>query len=148
MHLGRTEPGEYLVQVTEEAVNIIQEAGSGVFELAASWRPPSLPFPPFPSFKVQHAGTAGNIVAVICDDMMLLIQVQEGKLREVAAHHATGGRIDGENPAGAAPSAAVKAQEVLRTKLDGGPVSALGMRLLGSIGDAQEGVGREYKPIV
>lgn len=130
LHLGRTEPGECIVQVTEEAVNIVQQSGFGVFELAASWRPPPLPSPSSSCFKVQHAGTAGTIVAAVCESTMFLIDV-----REVAADQATRGRTDGEDPA---PSAAVQAKQVLRMELDGGPVSALGMRLLGGNGDARE----------
>lgn len=135
IHLGRTEPGEYIVQVTEDAINVVQQAGWGVFELAASWRPPPLPSPPISSFKVQHAGNAGTIVAVVCESTMFLVEV-----RGVAANQATRGRIDGENPASLATGAKVKAKEVLRAELSGGPVSALGMRLLGSNGDAEGSV--------
>lgn len=139
VHLGRIQPGEYIVQVTEEAVNVVRQAASGSFELAASWRPP--PLPPrssSSSFKVQHAGTAGTIVAVVFENTMFLIEV-----REVAANQATRARTGGENPASPATSAAVQAKEVLRAELDGGPVSALAIRLLGGDGAAEESLERE-----
>lgn len=126
------------MQVTEEAVNVVRQAASGSFELAASWRPPPPPSRSSSSFKVHHAGTAGTVVAVVLESTMFLVEV-----REVAATQASRGRMGGENPVGPATSAAVQANEVLRAELDGGPVSALAMRLLGGNGAAEDSVERE-----
>eukprot|EP00903_Cladosiphon_okamuranus_P007632 g7401.t1 len=126
VHLGRTEPGESIVQVTEDAVNVVRHAGGGVFELAASWRPPPVPSMPTSSFKVQHAGTAGTVVGVVCESTMFLVEV-----RRVAANLVA-------RPTSPAASAPVQAKEVLRVELSGGPVSALGMRVLGSNGGEEE----------
>eukprot|EP00752_Nemacystus_decipiens_P002970 g2759.t1 len=135
VHLGRTQPTGHIVQVTEDAVNVVRQAASGSFELAASWRPTPLPSRSSPSFKVQHAGTAGTVVAVVCESTMFLIDVWE-----VATNQATTGRTGSEKPASPAASAAVQAKEVLRVELDGGPVSTLGMRLLGGRGADEESV--------
>lgn len=124
------------MQVTDQAVNIVRRAASSVFELAAYWRPPPLLSPSSTSFKLQHAGTAGTIVAVVCESTMFLIEV-----REATANQETGERTGGKSSPKPATGAAVQATEVLRAELDGGPVSALGMRLLGSNGDAQKGAG-------
>lgn len=127
------------MQVTEEAVNIIQQAGPGVFELAASWRPPTLPSASSSSSKVQFAGTAGTVVALVCESTMFLVEA-----REVPANQAARGRIDGGNHANpAARTTAVQANKVLQAELDGGTVSALGMRLLRSNSNAQESVACE-----
>ena len=133
VHLGLTKPGEHIVQVTDEAINVIQQAGSGVFELVASWRPPLVPSSPFSSFKVQHARTAGAIVAVVCENTMFLVEIVG-----VAANQASVERAESADTAVPATSAAVQAKEVLRAELDGGPVSALGMRLLESDDHAEE----------
>ncbi len=134
IHLGSTQPSGYIVQVTEEAVHIVQPAsGPGKFELVASWRPPpALSAPPSSRFKMQHAGTAGNTIAVVCESTMILIQVQE------RTPTATGGTC-GSPPNSKTCSAAELVAEVQRIELSVGPASALGMRLFGSEGDARNG---------
>ena len=123
--MGRILPTGYIVQVTEEAINIIQPAsGPGVFELVATWRPPPARSISSSGFKVQHAGTAGNIVAVVCETTMILTQVH------------------GRAPA-TTSTAAKAVEEIQRVELAGGPASALGMRLFGGDGDAQSGAAAD-----
>jgi len=135
IHMGSTQPSGYIVQATEEAVHIVRPAsGPGMFELVASWRPPRVcSAPSSSSFKVQHAGTAGNIVAVVCESTMILIQVRE---RAPAARRETRGF-----PLNSAKtsSAVEVVDEVQRVELAVGPASALGMRLFGSEGETRNG---------
>lgn len=143
IHLGRIEPEGYLVQVTEDSINIVRppSSGSGVFESAASWRPPPPPPPPLSSlsscspFKVQHAGTAGKIVAVVCDSTMVVAEVQE--VTPLAPALQPSRAVGGE---GSPDVPMVEVNEAWRGGLDGGSVSALGVRLLGSGNGIEEGL--------
>lgn len=65
VHLGRLIPSGYLVQITEQSIHFVDLAG--LLEVAF-WRPISS------SFKIQHGATAGNIVAVICENTMVLLE--------------------------------------------------------------------------
>jgi len=135
IYMGSIQSSGYLVQVTEKAVHIVQPAsGPGMFQLVATWRPTPAPSrPSLSSFKVQHAGAAGNTVAVVCESTMILIQVQERA--PTARTETCGVTLDSRTT-----RAAVEAMdEVQRVELSGGPVSALGMRLFGSEADAQNG---------
>lgn len=150
VHLGRIEPVGYLVQVTEDSINIVQSPSSlsGVFESVASWRPPPPPLSSSPPFKVQHAGTAGTVVVVVCDSTMVVIEVQE---RTPLASALQPTRIiGGDDSPNIANYSAKRAQvnELWRGGLDGGPVSALEMGLLGYGNGVQEGVVGEIGVII
>ena len=99
------------MQVTEDSVNLIEPAG---LLSACSWRPAS------PSFRVQHAATAGAVVAVSSENTIVLLSL-EALTRQVA------------RTAGGASGASSEAMltEVCRMRL-GYSVSALGMRSLGN----------------
>ncbi|CAM9404952.1 unnamed protein product [Ectocarpus fasciculatus] len=144
VHLGRIEPAGYIVQVTEESVNIVQQsAEQGVFEAVASWRPPppSSPSasPSAPFFKVQHACTAGVMVALACASTMILVKVQIGtqKISEQSTPF-----LRGEAPISAEMGGMLAVRELRRMELDGGAVSAMGMRLHECNGVKHEDAGR------
>ncbi|CAN0352073.1 unnamed protein product [Ectocarpus sp. 12 AP-2014] len=144
VHLGRIDPAGYIVQVTEESVNIVQQsAEQGIFETVAFWRPrpPSSPLtsPSAPSFKVQHACTAGAMVALASASTMILVMVQEGT-QSIAEQ--TTPFLRGEASISAEMGGTPAVRELRRMELDGGPVSAMGMRLQECNGVKHEDAGR------
>lgn len=145
MHLGRIEPAGYIVQVTEDSVNIVQQsAEQGVFETVASWRPPppSSPSksPSAPFFKVQHACTAGAMVALASASTMILVKVQVGT-KSIAEQ--TTPFIRSEAPISAEMGGTSAVRELRRIEIDGGPVSAMGMRLQECNGVKHEDAGEQ-----
>ncbi|CAM9384098.1 unnamed protein product [Ectocarpus sp. 6 AP-2014] len=144
VHLGRIEPAGYIVQVTEESVNIVQQsAEQGVFETVGFWRPPppSSPSttPSAPFFKVQHACTAGAMVALASASTMILVKVQIGA-QSIAEQ--TTPFLRGEAPISAEMGGTPAVRELRQMELDGGPVSAMGMRLQECNGVKYEDAGR------
>ncbi|CAM9475795.1 unnamed protein product [Ectocarpus sp. 4 AP-2014] len=144
VHLGRIEPAGYIVQVTEESVNIVQQSAEhGVFETVAFWRPPrpssSSTSPSAPFFKVQHACTAGAMVALASASTMILVKVQQGT-QSIAEH--TTPFLRGEAPTSAEMGGTPAVSELQRIEIDGGPVSAMGMRLHECTGVKHEDTGR------
>ncbi|CAM9823710.1 unnamed protein product [Scytosiphon promiscuus] len=149
IHLGRLEPLGYIVQVTADSVNIVRSsAWSEVAEGIASWRPSPLP-PSCPPFKVQHAGVAGTVVAVACESTMILIEVRDVAPAPAALPNLTNRTVDGDDAPELATASTTTAREVRRVELDGGPLSAMGVRSYGN-NTPEEGtsMGGEMSPPV
>ena len=109
------------MQVTEDSVHLVEPAG---LLPACSWHPSS------PSFKAQHAATAGMVVTVASESTMVLLALEAPTARQATC--------------GASKAKRTALNEVYRLRIDDGPVSALGMRSLGnSAKDEEDGGGAE-----
>ncbi|CAM9107800.1 unnamed protein product, partial [Hapterophycus canaliculatus] len=133
VHLGRVEPLGYIVQVTADSVNILRSsAWSEESESVACWRP--LPRPSScPLFKAQYAGTAGAVVVVACESTMVVIEVRDAVATAAAAVvNRPKTMANGDRIPKITTTHTTTAREVRRAELDGGPVSAMGMRSFGN----------------